>query len=38
MQPSGGYAYLDDPSVAAPSVVTMNAIACAHARTTFCSI
>lgn len=26
-----GYAYLDDPSVTAPSVVTMNAIACAHA-------
>ena len=26
-----GYAYVDDPDVAAPSVVTMNAIACAHA-------
>lgn len=26
-----GYAYLDDPGVTAPSVVTMNAIACAHA-------
>lgn len=30
-----GYAYLDDPSVAAPSVVTMNAIACAHAADDF---
>ena len=26
-----GYAYVDDPDVVAPSVVTMNAIACAHA-------
>ena len=26
-----GYAYVDDPEVVAPSVVTMNAIACAHA-------
>lgn len=26
-----GYAYLNDPDVPAPSVVTMNAIACAHA-------
>ena len=26
-----GYAYVDDPGVVAPSVVTMNAIACAHA-------
>ena len=30
-----GYAYLDDPSVVAPSVVTMNAIACAHAADDF---
>jgi molybdopterin/thiamine biosynthesis adenylyltransferase len=30
-----GYAYLDDPEVAAPSVVTMNAIACAHAADDF---
>ena len=30
-----GYAYLDDPGVAAPSVVTMNAIACAHAADNF---
>ena len=30
-----GYAYLDDPDVAAPSVVTMNAIACAHAADDF---
>ncbi|UWU67877.1 ThiF family adenylyltransferase [Bradyrhizobium sp. NC92] len=30
-----GYAYLDDPGVAAPSVVTMNAIACAHAADDF---
>ena len=30
-----GYAYLDDPRVAAPSVVTMNAIACAHAADDF---
>ena len=26
-----GYAYVDDPDVVSPSVVTMNAIACAHA-------
>ncbi len=30
-----GYAYVDDPSVTAPSVVTMNAIACAHAADDF---
>jgi hypothetical protein len=30
-----GYAYLDDPGVAAPSVVTMNAIACSHAADDF---
>ena len=30
-----GYSYLDDPDVAAPSVVTMNAIACAHAADEF---
>lgn len=30
-----GYAYVDDPGVAAPSVVTMNAIACAHAADDF---
>ena len=30
-----GYSYLDDPDVAAPSVVTMNAIACAHAANEF---
>ena len=30
-----GYAYLDDPDVTAPSVVTMNAIACAHAADDF---
>ena len=30
-----GYAYLDDPDVAAPSVVTLNAIACAHAADDF---
>ena len=30
-----GYAYVDDPDVAAPSVVTMNAIACAHAADDF---
>ncbi len=30
-----GYAYLDDPDVAAPSVVTMNAVACAHAADDF---
>ena len=30
-----GYAYLDDPGVAAPSVITMNAIACAHAADEF---
>ena len=30
-----GYAYLDDPGVAAPSVVTLNAIACAHAADDF---
>ncbi|MDD1522887.1 ThiF family adenylyltransferase [Bradyrhizobium sp. WBAH42] len=30
-----GYAYLDDPGVTAPSVVTMNAIACAHAADDF---
>ena len=29
------YAYVDDPDVAAPSVVTMNAIACAHAADDF---
>ena len=27
----GEYAYVDDPEVVAPSVVTLNAIACAHA-------
>ena len=30
-----GYAYVDDPDVTAPSVVTMNAIACAHAADDF---
>ena len=30
-----GYAYVDDPDVAAPSVVTMNAIACVHAADDF---
>ena len=30
-----GYAYVDDPDVSAPSVVTMNAIACAHAADDF---
>ena len=30
-----GYAYLNDPDVPAPSVVTMNAIACAHAADDF---
>ncbi len=30
-----GYAYVDDPVVVAPSVVTMNAIACAHAADDF---
>ena len=30
-----GYSYLNDPDVAAPSVVTMNAIACAHAADEF---
>ena len=30
-----GYAYVDDPNVPAPSVVTMNAIACAHAADDF---
>ena len=30
-----GYSYVDDPDVAAPSVVTMNTIACAHAADDF---
>ena len=30
-----GYAYIDDPNVVAPSVVTMNAVACAHAVDNF---
>jgi ThiF family len=30
-----GYAYVDDQGVAAPSVVTMNAVACAHAADDF---
>jgi len=30
-----GYAYLNDASVVAPSVVTMNAVACAHAADDF---
>ena len=30
-----GYAYVDDPDVVAPSVVTINAIACAHAADDF---
>lgn len=30
-----GYAYVNDPDVAAPSVVTLNAIACAHAADDF---
>ncbi len=30
-----GYAYVNDPDVAAPSVVTVNAIACAHAADDF---
>jgi len=30
-----GYAYLDDSEIVAPSVVTMNAVACAHAADDF---
>ena len=30
-----GYAYVNDPAVVVPSVVTMNAIACAHAADDF---
>lgn len=30
-----GYAYVDDPNIAAPSVVTLNAVACAHAADDF---
>ena len=30
-----GYAYVDDPNVIAPSVITMNAVACAHAADEF---
>ena len=30
-----GYAYLNDPAVVAPSVITINAIACAHAADDF---
>src|SRR5262249_39296981 len=30
-----GYAYVDDSGVVAPSVVTMNAVACAHAADDF---
>jgi molybdopterin/thiamine biosynthesis adenylyltransferase len=30
-----GYAYVDDPGVSAPSVVTLNALACAHAADEF---
>lgn len=30
-----GYAYVDDPDVTAPSVITLNAIACAHAADEF---
>ena len=30
-----GYAYLDDPEVIAPSVITMNALACSHAADDF---
>ena len=30
-----GYAYVDDPGVTAPSVVTLNAVACAHAADEF---
>lgn len=30
-----GYAYVDDPGIVAPSVVTLNAIACAHAADEF---
>ena len=30
-----GYAYVDDPDVVAPSVVTLNAVACAHAADDF---
>lgn len=30
-----GYAYVNDPGVTAPSVVTMNAVACAHAADDF---
>ena len=30
-----GYAYVDDPGVVAPSVVTLNAVACAHAADDF---
>ena len=30
-----GYAYVDDPDIAAPSVVTLNAVACAHAADDF---
>ena len=29
------YAYVDDPDVVAPSVITMNAVACAHAADEF---
>ncbi len=34
-QAKRGYAYIDDPEVTAPSVITMNAIACAHAADNF---
>ena len=30
-----GYAYINDPDVSAPSVITMNAVACAHAADDF---
>lgn len=30
-----GYAYLDDPAIVAPSVITMNAVACSHAADDF---
>lgn len=34
-QAKRGYAYIDDPEVTAPSVITMNAVACAHAADNF---
>ena len=34
-QAKRGYAYVDDSNVTAPSVITMNAVACAHAADDF---